>query len=88
MIFFLELLLRAPKGVTGGELDPSGTAPFFTGVLGGRVLSMYSGLMYGPKDTRFLDDGVSAGVSGMDVATFRGDLPAAGKQKVKLRYKT
>jgi len=32
-----------------------GAAPFLTGVLGGIFLSMYSGEMYGPKDTRFPD---------------------------------
>jgi len=29
-----------------------GIAPFLTGVLGGKVLSMYSGEMYGPNETR------------------------------------
>jgi len=35
-------------------LSPSlgGSAPFLTGVAGGRVLSKYSGEQYGPKDTR------------------------------------
>lgn len=32
-----------------------GAAPFLTGVLGGKVLSMYSGLMYGPKLTLLPD---------------------------------
>jgi hypothetical protein len=37
-----------------GVEDPfGGAAPFLTGVLGGSVLSMYSGEMYGPKETRF-----------------------------------
>ena len=36
-----------------GVLVFSGLAPFFTGVDGGRVLSMYSGLTAGPKETRF-----------------------------------
>jgi hypothetical protein len=31
-----------------------GVDPLLTGVLGGSVLSMYSGDMYGPKDTRLL----------------------------------
>lgn len=46
-----EILLS--KDVVGVEDSFGGTAPFRTGVLGGSVLSMYSGEMYGPNETRF-----------------------------------
>ena len=36
-----------------------GVAPFLTGVEGGRVLSIYSGEIYGPKETRLLLEGES-----------------------------
>ena len=43
------------RDVVGVEDSFGGTAPLRTGVLGGRVLSMYSGEMYGPNETRFPD---------------------------------
>jgi len=41
------------RDVVGVEDSFGGTAPLRTGVLGGSVLSMYSGEIYGPNETRF-----------------------------------
>ncbi len=45
----------ADLGVAGPLLLWGTEAPFLTGELGGSVLSMYSGEMYGPNETRFAD---------------------------------
>ncbi len=52
--FFLCSCLSKDAGVPLGDPAPllgGGVAPFLTGVDGGSVLSMYSGDMYGPKET-------------------------------------
>jgi len=82
--FFMLCLRRADgveaAGVPGAGAAPSalatvgGACPFLTGVEGGRVLSMYSGEMYGPNETRF-DPGVSAEVAAAAAAT---TTPALG----------
>ena len=70
---------NSDDGVEVAGAPFGGAAPFFTGVLGGIFLSMYSGEMYGPKDTR-LPDPLGVKCAGM---LLRADKPAVAGGPVR-----